>query len=485
MPFPSPRRAARRSGICLLALVISTVVSAQSASGLVLQPGYKSAIYAGPFPDLVTSMTQDPQGHVYVGMIGGCIHRLTDYNQDGIVDSTNVFFTSGGTFSSLTDILWIGTKLYASHLGTVSTLEDTNNDGVADVVATIVTNLPIGFHQNNGLLQDGPNHLLICSGSCTDIGPETNPISAAILRCGLDGSNLTVWATGVRNTFRLARHPATGEVFGGDNEWNSHPSLPLKGDEINRIQPGADYGFPTCFGIPPAGSTSQPPTVQFPPHVAPVGMAFNPNTMISGYRNELYVALFPRPYINAVVRVPIWYGPRTGNPVGVYDGFALAFQNPIDVEFLPDGSMLVADFTAKVIHRITPISDAIVTVDGVPEIGGTFPIQLKSASHPFATIIMGASHAGGPPLPLTPQLNLYLEASSPLLPFSLTPNNGIFQFPAPGQLDANGEATATVSIPNVPSLIGSQFFVAFVVFGPNMTMLESSPEQRILIVPQF
>jgi glucose/arabinose dehydrogenase len=490
MPEPSRTRTTPRSGLALLASCLAALVpgtaGGQSASGLFLPGGYGSVVYHAGFPSPLTALALDGQGRACVGMLDGEIRILVDANLDGIAESSTVFWSNAGSqFTNLTDILWIGTKLYVCHLGTVSTLEDTNGDDVADVLTHVVTNIPYGFHQNNGLLQDGPGHLLITNGSATDVGPEPNPLNATVLRTDLNGTSLTVHCSGLRNTFRLARHPVTGDVFGGDNEWNAHPSLPLMGDEINRIVAGGDYGYPAFFGPPQAPSTTVAPSIMLPARVAPTGLAFNPNLKISGYKDELFMTLFTQVIAAALIRVPVWYGPVSGTPAGLPQLFASGFVNPIDVEFLPDGSMLVADFTTKIVHRIHPLNEATITIEAPPTIGSYCPIRLRSPSHGGKLVFMGASHAAYPATVLNSSIVVYLDVASSILTLSTTPGNGIFDFPVPGVLNASGEYLAGINVPPLASIVGYTVWLSYVVLDQSFLPLAAAPEQAILILPVF
>lgn len=466
------------------AAVSCACAAGQSGSGLTLPGGYDSAVYYSAFAAPLSAMTLDPQNRVMAATVAGEIRILVDANHDGVAESSILFYANaGGHFTSVTDILWIGTKLYVCSLGMVSTLEDTNGDDVADVVTDIVTGIFTGYHQNNGLLFDPPNHILIANGSSTDHGPEPNPQNAAILRCDLFGQGLSIYATGLRNTYRLARHPSTGDVFGGDNEWNGPPAPPLVGDEINRIVAGADYGFPAFFGPPPTGSASIGPVVILPQHAAPTGIAFNPNTKISGYRSEAYVTLFTQGGSASLIRVPILYGLVSGAPTGFAELFAAGFVNPIDVEFLPDGSALVADFTTKKIHRIFPKSDATMTIEAPPSVGTYCPVRLSSPSHPGSLVYMGASLAPLPAVVFGPNLAVYLDVSSPVFTLSLTVGNPYFNFPIPGNLDASGTHMAGINIPSLPSLAALDVWLSFAVVDGGGNVVATSPQQALKILP--
>ena len=368
----------------------------------------------------------------------------------------------------------------------VTTLEDTNGDDVADVVTDIVPSIPTGFHQNNGLLQDGPNHILITNGSATDVGPETNPLNAAVLRCDLNGAGLTVHASGLRNTLQ-ARAPSVHRRRVRRRQRVERPSTPAARARRRRDQPDRRrrrLRLPGCLRIPARrASTTVPPVVMLPPRVAPTGLAFNPNTAITGYKSELFVTTFTQGTSASLIRVPIWYGPVSAYPNGIAEVFATGFLNPIDVEFLPDGTMLVADFSAMNVYRIFPKSPATLSIEAPACIGTTCPIRLKSAPNPGALVYMGASLAPQPALVISSSLTVYLDLSSPIFALSVTPGNGYFNFPIPGNLDAAGEHLASIAIPNLPQLIGVEVWVAFAVLDATFQPTAISPAQSVKILP--
>jgi hypothetical protein len=83
-------------------------------------------------------------------------------------------------------------------------------------------------------------------------------------------------------------------------------------------------------------------------------------------------------------------------------------------------------------------------------------------------------------------MDVFLDASSWLFLFSLTPGNGVFNFPVPALLDSFGQATASIAIPNQPILAGFKIFLAAAVFHPiTGAPLSASPEQSMLVIPYF
>ncbi|MGZ5291945.1 MAG: PQQ-dependent sugar dehydrogenase [Actinomycetota bacterium] len=85
-----------------------------------------------------------------------------------------------------------------------------------------------------------------------------------------------VYASGIRNSFGLAFDPLTGDLWETENG-------PECNDEVNRIEPGANYGWgpgAACADVPdPAGTNVDgedpvPPELSFTPVIAPTGIAF-------------------------------------------------------------------------------------------------------------------------------------------------------------------------------------------------------------------
>jgi glucose/arabinose dehydrogenase len=67
--------------------------------------------------------------------------------------------------------------------------------------------------------------------------PEDNPF------VGQDGANPAIYSYGHRNPQGLVVHPETGDVWATEHG-------PQGGDELNRIQPGANYGWPVVgYGV--------------------------------------------------------------------------------------------------------------------------------------------------------------------------------------------------------------------------------------------
>lgn len=102
-----------------------------------------------------------------------------------------------------------------------------------------------------------------------------------------------LYSMGHRNPQGLAVHPATGEL------WQSEHG-PRGGDEINRITPGANYGWPTItYGIEYSGEKVgagiqqqtglEQPVYYWDPVVSPSGMTFYKGNRIKEWENNLFI----------------------------------------------------------------------------------------------------------------------------------------------------------------------------------------------------
>ncbi len=116
----------------------------------------------------------------------------------------------------------------------------------------ILDKIPAGRIHNGGILAFGPDgNLYISTGETGNksLAQDKNSLGGKILRVKPDGSipkdnpfgDSPVYSPGHRNVFGMAFHPKTGVLYITENGPNSD-------DEINRIEAGKNYGWPTVLG---------------------------------------------------------------------------------------------------------------------------------------------------------------------------------------------------------------------------------------------
>jgi glucose/arabinose dehydrogenase len=204
--------------------------------------------------------------------------------------------------------------------------------------------------------------------------------NGVILRCRPDGTELEVYAWGLRNPYGLA-FDATGRLFatehGGDDR--GPRQIVDDPDDVYEIREGAWYGWPDfASGIrldaPHWGDKGQgrePVLAEFPdpepprpivslePHVAANGIAISPGGSF-GFEGEAFVCLFgdlapvttarlttPRGY--KVVRIDLNAGRVIDFAVNKIQGPASklphgGFERPSHCAFGPDGALYIVDW---------------------------------------------------------------------------------------------------------------------------------------------
>jgi glucose/arabinose dehydrogenase/cytochrome c5 len=139
-------------------------------------------------------------------------------------------------------------------------------------------------------MPNGKIHRLNDDGSI----PRDNPF------VGRAGALESIWSYGHRNPQGLAWHPVTGKLWEAEHG-------PTGGDELNRIEPGRNYGWPVITnginlprpnqpGGQPAGPPPQTthegmesPITSWTPAIAPSGIAFYTGNKIPAWTNSLFV----------------------------------------------------------------------------------------------------------------------------------------------------------------------------------------------------
>lgn len=311
-----------------------------------------------PFPH-VTALTWGPDGAMYVARMEGPIIRVAP-------DGTRQTFADG--FSVPLGLAFRpGTAtLYVSHRGGITSLRDTNGDGVADQRHPFLTGLPCCYaelHQTNSI-QFGPDGwLYIAQGAMSDHGESpAEPWHAGILRVHPDQGpeSLAYVATGLRNPFGMVVTPS-GAIFATDNGADYGPP-----EELNHIIPGADYGWPACVSSAP-GVVAPHPTwndesqcvgsraaiATFVPHASANGVTVYTGSLFPpAYRGNLFVALWSHiPGAYRIVRVQLT--PQGDTYSAAVSDFVTDLELPLTVAVGPDEALYIADWGPGRIYRVT------------------------------------------------------------------------------------------------------------------------------------
>ena len=261
-----------------------------------LPPGFEIKVYSSGLGG-ARLMALDKNGDLFLSQTKkGRISVLQDLDNDGMSDGITVFIDG---LNQPHGIAFKGDWLYVAENDRVVRIKDSDNDLRADLMETIIENLPSGgihFTRTIGFGPDG--NLYISVGSSCNVC-EDDPRRAAILQYDKKGGSEKVYASGLRNSVGFVWNKNTGEMHATDNGRDLLGD-DIPPDEVNIIRDGGHYGWPYCLGQnipdPKYGDDSrcmdkEPPLVEFQAHSAPLGLRFyDEREFPERYEGNLFVA---------------------------------------------------------------------------------------------------------------------------------------------------------------------------------------------------
>ncbi|MDK2889989.1 MAG: hypothetical protein PWR21_621 [Methanoculleus sp.] len=361
--------------LALLGIAVAVVMPPGGTAGtlpldtITLPPGFAIDVYAGNVTG-ARSMTMSPNGTLFVGSRGpGNVYAIPDRDGDGRGDEV-IVIASG--LNSPNGVALRNGSLYVAEIGRVLRYDDIEANLADPPGAAVVSDaFPDDASHGWKFIAFGPDgKLYIPVGMpCNVCDPEDERFGT-ILRMNPDGTDLEVYARGIRNTVGFDWDPDTGVLWFTDNgrDWLGENVPP---DELNRApEAGMHFGFPYChgrsipdpeFGAERSCSEFTPPEQELGPHVAALGMRFYTGEQFPGeYENRIFIAEHgswnrAEPIGYRVTMVEL----ENSTPVS-YEVFAEgwlqegdAWGRPVDVEVANDGSLLVSDDRANAVYRIT------------------------------------------------------------------------------------------------------------------------------------
>ncbi|QXD17055.1 sorbosone dehydrogenase family protein [Rhodocaloribacter litoris] len=341
-----------------------------------LPPGFEISIFAEDVPN-ARSLRLTPGGTLFVSTRReGKVYAVRDTDGDYVADEV---YTLAEGLNMPNGIAFRDGALYVAEVNRILRYDDIERR-LADPPEPVVVydDLPSDRHHGWKYIDFGPDgKLYVPVGAPCNICDEGDPY-AAILRMNPDGSDVEVFARGVRNTVGFTWDPLTGEMWftdngrdniGGQNQDITDNSPPCELNHAPRA--GMHFGYPYVhgraildpeFGAGHDPADYTPPARELGPHVAPLGLEFYTGEMFPGeYRNQIFIAEHGSwnrrqkiGYRVTLVRLDENRRPTSYEPFA--EGWLEGNDNwgrPVDLELMPDGSMLLSDDQNGVVYRIT------------------------------------------------------------------------------------------------------------------------------------
>ena len=354
-----------------------------------IRPGYRVELVADDLGEARFVEFGD-DGVLYLSQPrAGAILTLTDTDKDGKFDKTTKFITGKPSAHSMD---YHDGWLYFTQAadGSCTRARDTNGDGVADDIAEVLPpgSVPAkGGHPYRGILVTN-DALYITVSDPSNMTADLDSDRKTIYRFAPDGSNKSVFATGIRNTEKLRHRPGTDEIWGVDHgsDWFGKTFGDEKGnqpitdlnppEELNHYVEGGFYGHPYLVGnrvprpefhdrpdLHELAAKTIPPAWSFPAHWAGNGFTFLEKDHFPDHQGDLFVAFHGS--WNAIRKVGyrverVLFDEMTGKPYGtltIVDCLSSDDQEvlarPVDCVEAPDGSVLFSCDQTKRIFRIS------------------------------------------------------------------------------------------------------------------------------------
>lgn len=349
--------------------------------------GFEASLYA-IVPD-ARSMAVAPQGTVvFVGTRKDKVWSVVDRDRNRVADQVMDFAPSvtfdipNGPCFSKDGFLYIAERNRVLVFPAAEFFFEGPDPAVGTVVAKgeLIPADEESFNHTARICRVGPDgKLYISLGQPHNIQPADkvelyDKIGiGGIVRMNTDGSGREVYTRGIRNSVGHDFNPANGDLWFTDNQVDGMGDDIPPGELNRQTAAGQHFGFPWTNsrieipdfkGVPrPEGVEFVEPQVEMQAHAADLGMSFyKGNSFPEEYRGGIFSAQHGSWNRTVPVGAQVMFTrlDEEGNAAGT-EVFASGWLNketgeyrgrPMDIAFLPDGSMLVSDDFAGAIWRI-------------------------------------------------------------------------------------------------------------------------------------
>ncbi|QQS36774.1 MAG: sorbosone dehydrogenase family protein [Ignavibacteriales bacterium] len=338
--------------------------------GMDLPDGFMIDVYADEVPN-ARSMALSDNGVLFVGtrQRNGMVYAIEDNNKDYKADR---IYVVAENLNMPNGVAVRGNDLYVAEVHRVIKFENIESTYKNSPSYTVVNDsFPTDTHHGWKFIRFGPDgKLYVPVGAPCNVCFQKDTRYSSILRMNPDGSDLQLYAEGIRNTVGFDWDPQTKELWFTDN------GRDMLGDDIppdelnNAPDSGYHFGFPFLHGnnVPDPEfskdkdlSIYRTPAIALGPHVAALGMRFYTGDMFpKEYKNQIFIAEHGSWNRSEKIGYRVSVVKLKDNKAVSYEPFIEGWLRgeavsgrPVDVQIMPDGSMLISDDYGGRIYRVT------------------------------------------------------------------------------------------------------------------------------------
>jgi len=354
----------------VLAFAAGSATAAPSLEGVKLPPGFQIEVFTDQVP-LAREMAFGPKGTLFVGTMkfgpgADKVYAVRTVNGKPVVKAllTGLNTPNGVAVRN--------GALYVAEINRIVRYDNIEANLNTPPKPVVITRLPTEQHHGWRYIAFGPDDkLYVAIGAPCNVCDKGDVGYAQILRMNPDGTGREPIAKGVRNSVGFAWQPKTNKFWftdnGRDEMGDNVPDC-----ELNRLDKvGDDFGFPYChagsvmdpeFGKLKGCSAAVPPALKLGPHVAPLAVRFvNGGSFPAAFQNTVLIAQHGSWNRSTPIGYRIMQVKLDGDKVTGYEPFVTGWLKdggkvtgrPVDLQWAPDGALLVSDDQEGAIYRIS------------------------------------------------------------------------------------------------------------------------------------
>jgi glucose/arabinose dehydrogenase len=211
---------------------------------------------------------------------------------------------------------------------------------------TIVA-LPKGVGEVNNIVVAPSGRMLVGISSPCDHCTPSSKYSGAIISFRPDGTNLTVYASGIRAPVGLTYFPNSSDLF-VTMDYRDDLGSATTGDALAVVSAGSAWSNPACYGQGGTACANVPATTAvLDKHAAVSDVAIVTGQLGTTVGTAAIVAEWSLGKVQMVTLT------KSGSTyTGATKAFLTGIKNPVAVILSPTGKLLVGDWTTGTIYQI-------------------------------------------------------------------------------------------------------------------------------------
>lgn len=357
-PPPAPP-ASRAACVALVAFVVALLAAACGGSstsagtarsgrvgigqGIKGPAGLAATVYATGLRN-VSAFALDARGRLWA-----TTSAASDHSRDGVYviarAGARPVKVIGGVQGPL-GLLWRGNRLYVASLGRVDAFSGLAGSRFTRHRAVLVE--PSGHGWNNALVALPGGRLAMGISSACDHCVSRTRWSGAIVTFRPDGSDVRLYAAGIRAPFGLAYDAATGALLASMNQ-RDDLGAKTPGDWLALVHEGQNWRFPGCYGQGGNACRGVPvPLAALDEHAAAGGVVRVSGQLGTAVGQAALVTEWGRGVVRSVPLRASGPGYASASAATLLSGF----KNPLPLAVARDGALLVGDWGSGTIYRI-------------------------------------------------------------------------------------------------------------------------------------